>query len=91
MDMAVAVGVRVRFLARLREQAGAELEDFKAPAASTVADVYDALRATHPGLPARDGVRAAVNYEFVAWDATVSEGDEVAFIPPVSGGCCDAV
>lgn len=89
--MAVAVGVRIRFLARLREHAGVEAEEFKAPAQATVADVYDALRGRHSGLPAKDGVRAAVNYEFVAWDVTVSEGDEIAFIPPVSGGCCIAL
>jgi molybdopterin synthase catalytic subunit len=51
-----------------------------------VSDMYDSLRRTHPRLPGREGVRAAVNQEFTDWSATVSAGDEVAFIPPVSGG-----
>jgi molybdopterin converting factor small subunit len=32
-------------------------------------------------------VRAAVNLEFADWDTEVGLNDEVAFIPPVSGGC----
>ena len=84
--MAVAIGVKVRFFARLRELAGVETEMVRLPAGSLVADVYDALRSSYPALPARESVRAAVNQEFAGWDARVAEGDEVAFIPPVSGG-----
>lgn len=82
----MAIGVKVRFLARLRELAGTEVAELKTPAGSTVADLYDTFRAAHRTLPSREGVRGAINHEFVAWDAVVSEGDEVAFIPPVSGG-----
>ena len=84
--MAVAIGVKVRFFARLRELAGVETERLQLPAASHVSDAYDALRRAHPSLPARESVRAAVNTEFADWDAPVADGDEVAFIPPVSGG-----
>jgi len=46
------------------------------------------LKCKHSALePDRDSVRGAINQEFSDWDATVSQGDEVAFIPPVSGGC----
>ncbi len=84
--MAVAIAVRVRFFARLRELAGVENEALQVPPGSSLADVYDALRAKHPALPARDSVRAALNQEFAGWEHGVAEGDEVAFIPPVSGG-----
>ena len=84
--MAIAVAVRVRFFARLRELAGAENAALQVPPGSSLADVYDALRTKHPALPARDSVRGALNREFAGWDEHVSEGDEVAFIPPVSGG-----
>ena len=84
--MAVAIAIRVRFFARLRELAGVETQEVKASPGATVASVYAAMRAYHAALPAQDGVRAALNHEFVEWDATISEGDEVAFIPPVSGG-----
>ncbi len=85
--MAVAIAVRARLFARLREQAGTDSENVELPAGSTVADVYDAIRRLHPGLDAnRNAVRAALNQEFAEWDAAVADGDEVAFIPPVSGG-----
>lgn len=84
--MAVAIGIKVRLFARLRELAGVETEALQLPAGSTVSDVYGALRAAHSSLPVRESVRAAVNQEFADWDVRVADGDEVAFIPPVSGG-----
>jgi molybdopterin synthase catalytic subunit len=85
--MNVAIAVRVRLFARLREQAGTDSETVEVPRESTVADVYDALLHRHPDLESsRDAVRPALNEEFAAWDAVVAQGDEVTFIPPVSGG-----
>ena len=85
--MAVAIAVRARLFARLREQAGTDSESMELPAGSTVADVYDAVKRLHPGLQADQGaVRAALNQEFADWGTVVADGDEVAFIPPVSGG-----
>lgn len=86
-SMALGVAVRVRYLARLRELAGMETESFPdVPAGTTVGELYDSLRRDHPGLPERSGVRAAVNLEFADWNAMVGRDDEIAFIPPVSGG-----
>jgi MoaE-MoaD fusion protein len=85
--MAVAIAVRARLFARLREQAGTDHESVELPTGSNISDVYEALRRLHPALVAdRNTVRAALNQEFADWDATVADGDEVAFIPPVSGG-----
>jgi molybdopterin converting factor subunit 1 len=84
--MAVAIGVRVRLFARLRELAGVETMPMKLPAGARLVDVYEGLCAAHPELPPREGVRGVVNQEFAEWDAVVAEGDEIAFIPPVSGG-----
>lgn len=85
--MTVAVAIHTRLFARLREQAGTDSETVQVPAQSTVADVYAALRRAHPSLePNQDAVRPALNQEFADWDAVVGDGDEVAFIPPVSGG-----
>ncbi len=85
--MPVAIAVRVRLFARLREQAGVETQTLELPVDSTLADVYEALRQAHPALePDRNTVRAALNREFSDWSARVADGDEVAFIPPVSGG-----
>ena len=85
--MAVAIAVRARLFARLRELAGTDAENVELPAGSNVSDVYDAVRKLHSGLDAdRTTVRAALNQEFVDWETKVADGDEVAFIPPVSGG-----
>ena len=85
--MPVAIAVRTRLFARLREQAGAETETLELPAGSTLGDVYEALRQRHPALESDlKAVRAALNQEFAEWTTAVADGDEVAFIPPVSGG-----
>src|SRR5207245_10053698 len=83
--MAVAIAVRARLFARLRELAGTDTESVELRLGATVADVYDALRKLHPSLdPNRESVRAALNAEFADWNATVADGDELAFVPPVS-------
>ena len=85
--MAVAIAVRARLFARLREQAGTDAENIEVLDGSTVADVYAAMQRLHPGLQAdQNAVRVALNQEFTDWRSMVAEGDEVAFIPPVSGG-----
>jgi molybdopterin synthase catalytic subunit len=78
--------ITARLFARLREQAGTDLELVDL-AGSTVADVYRALRERHPALEPDLGlIRPARNQEFAEWSEAVADGDEVAFIPPVSGG-----
>jgi molybdopterin converting factor subunit 1 len=84
--MAVAIAIRVRLFARLRELAGSETESLQLAPGATLSDVYSKVRQTHPELPDRSSVRGAINQEFADWSATVSDRDEVAFIPPVSGG-----
>ena len=78
--------ITTRLFARLREQAGTDCEQVDL-AGATVAEVYEALRARHPGLePDLQLIRPARNQSFADWDEPVADGDEVAFIPPVSGG-----
>ena len=84
--MAVAIAIRARYLARLRELAGVELEVMHVSIGATLGDVYAAARSKHSSLPDRGSVRGAVNLEFADWGARIADGDEVAFIPPVSGG-----
>ena len=79
--------VKIRLFARLRELAGAaELERTLAEPA-TVRDAWDALVREWPALaPYGDTVSCAVNEEYARLAAALADGDEVAFLPPVSGG-----
>jgi molybdopterin synthase sulfur carrier subunit len=85
--VAVVIAVRVRFFARLRELAGHETVPIQVAPGSRLQDVYDTLSGRYAALPPRESVRAALNQEFADWSTVVADGDEVAFIPPVSGGC----
>ncbi len=81
------VNVNVRLFARLRETAGVSECTCTVRPGAAVADVWDALVAQYPGLePFGATVSCAVNADFAKPAAPVREGDEVAFLPPVSGG-----
>jgi len=78
--------VRVKLFASLRERIGAsELVRDLAPAA-TAGDLLAALREEFPELARSGSVAIAVNAEYVDARHALADGDEVALIPPVSGG-----
>lgn len=79
--------VTVRLFARLREIAGAPVLRIDVAAGATVADAWASLTARHPELRAYAGsVSCAVNEDYARMTAVLHEDDEVAFLPPVSGG-----
>jgi molybdopterin converting factor subunit 1 len=79
--------VRLRFFASLREQLRMSEREIELPERATVRRIWNDLCAEHPGRE-RFGasVSFAVNREYADGDTDVNDGDEVAFIPPVSGG-----
>jgi molybdopterin converting factor subunit 1 len=79
--------VRVRLFASLREAAGhPEIVLELAPGASPE-DAWNAVTADHPPLAAkRPNLAASVNRRYAPFDTPLEDGDEVVFIPPVSGG-----
>jgi len=79
--------VRVRLFAWLREAAGRREAELALPAGATAEDAWQRLAAAHPALAAgRSGLVASVNRRYASFDTALAEGDEVVFIPPVSGG-----
>jgi molybdopterin converting factor subunit 1 len=79
--------VNVKLFAQLRDMAGSGDIQCDVPEAARVSDVWQALAAAHPALaPFESSVSCAVNAEYVKRQAMVHAGDEVAFLPPVSGG-----
>jgi len=76
------VRVRVKLFAGLRERAGSRERELELADAATVGDVW---RALDLGVEP-EGMLYAVNREYAAPEQALGEGDEVALIPPVSGG-----
>ena len=83
--------VRVRLFAQARETVGAER--FDCEVAGATVDVQSLLCRVREnqgvvlyGLLTAPGVRVAVNQEFVDLDHRLTDGDEVAFLPRVTGG-----
>ena len=79
--------VTVKLFARLRDIAGAaELARDVAPGA-TIRSVWSELIREFPDLAGYErSISTAVNADYARMDQAVSDGDEVAFLPPVSGG-----
>ena len=77
----------VRLFARLRDLAGAGELVREVPAPATVQTVWKSLTAEMPSLVQYENTMSvAVNAEYAKMAAAVRDGDEVAFLPPVSGG-----
>ena len=79
--------VTIRLFARLRDLAGSGELVRDVPAPATVQSVWRVLVAEMPALGEYERTMSvAVNADYSRMTATVQDGDEVAFLPPVSGG-----
>ena len=79
--------VRVRLFAFFREATGASTVELELGSTSTVRDLLSELRRAYPRVgPSIEQAMIAVNLEYVGPDYGLCENDEVAIIPPVSGG-----
>jgi len=77
----------VHLFARARELAGAAVVSVELPVGATVADLRRALAAAVPALAGfLERSAVAVNHDFADDGRVLGSGDEVAVIPPVSGG-----
>ncbi len=77
--------VKLRLFAYLREILGLEEEEIDIREGERVSDLWNRFKHKIPGNK-NFRVLLAVNGEYVEEDRELKEGDEVAFIPPVSGG-----
>ena len=79
--------MKVLYFAHLKSAAGCGEEEFVPGGELDTDGLWAALLARHPGLAGwRGTVRLARNGEYAGADARYRDGDEVALIPPVSGG-----
>lgn len=88
LAMASAITVTVRCFAAVRELTGCDRLQVELPTGATVVDLRAALHARHSGLQALR-VAWAVNHAYVKDDRALQHGDEIALIPPISGGSPD--
>jgi molybdopterin converting factor subunit 1 len=82
--------VRVRLFAALRDAVGCDSFELAAHERLDVVAVIDAIRARFGDAAyaavSAENVRVAVNREFVTHPFRLNDGDEIAFMPPVTGG-----
>lgn len=78
--------VNVRMFASLRERTGAAKTESRLAEGATVADLLAELQGRFPALRSCGRVAYAVNSEYASLEQVLADGDEVALIPPVSGG-----
>jgi molybdopterin converting factor subunit 1 len=81
------VRVTVRLFARLRDVAGASELARDLPSGATIGDVWRQLTREFPELAGYErSISSAINADYARMDQVIGEGDEIAFLPPVSGG-----
>jgi molybdopterin converting factor subunit 1 len=81
------IRVKVLFFGRLKEIVGRAEEWIESAGAATIEQLFALYSARNPELAKyRPSLVASRNQEFAAWNTPLHSGDEVAFLPPVSGG-----
>lgn len=79
--------VRLLLFAVLREIVGREEVELEVATATTVGEVVEKLIAENPQIAAMaDVIQVAINQEFAERNTELESGDEIALLPPLSGG-----
>jgi sulfur-carrier protein len=85
--LAPAIRVKVLFFGRLKEIVGHAEQSADFTDGAPIEELFARLAIRHPELARfRPSLVASRNQEFAAWQTPLRSGDEVAFLPPVSGG-----
>jgi molybdopterin converting factor subunit 1 len=81
------VRVKVLFFGRLKEIVGHAEDSVDLPDGAPIEALFSKYGASHPEIARfRSSLVASRNQEFASWTTPLHSGDEVAFLPPVSGG-----
>lgn len=77
--------ITVRYFATLRDKAGLSLETI-ATSAETASELYEELKARFNFPLSEEQLKVSINRDYRPFGSAIRDGDEVVFIPPVSGG-----
>jgi len=81
------VRVKVKFFAALREGIGKSELEIEIPTGSRLKDLMERLKSEYRAIGEfRNPLALSINKEYAKGDELLKEGDEIALIPPVSGG-----
>jgi molybdopterin converting factor subunit 1 len=82
-----SIRVKVLFFGRLKEILGRTQESIDLAPAANIESLFAQYTGRYPELKRyRPSLVASCNQEFAPWNTALHAGDEVAFLPPVSGG-----
>jgi molybdopterin synthase sulfur carrier subunit len=79
------VKVKLLYFASLADRAGCS-EESRETTAANPRDLYAEVARAHAFSFAPERVRVAVNGALTSWETALADGDEIVFLPPVSGG-----
>jgi len=77
--------ISIKWFAAYRDATGVGEEQVETTA-TTAADLFAEMKASHTGLSDYTRALVAINDEMVSWDTPLAGNDEVLFFPPVAGG-----
>ncbi len=81
------IHITVLYFASAKNATGKRRESIKLPEGTTIRELLLNITSTHPRIKnILNSIQIAVNYKVVDADAILKEADEVALLPPVSGG-----
>jgi molybdopterin converting factor subunit 1 len=81
------IHITVLYFAGAKDATGKRMESIKLPEDTTISELLSVVSSTHPKIRnILNRMQIAVNYRVVGVDAILKEADEVALLPPVSGG-----
>jgi molybdopterin synthase sulfur carrier subunit len=78
--------LHVRHFAEMKEQAGREQQTLHVDKLPDPRALYQQLQMQHGFRFEAESLRLAVNGRLVDWSTRLSDGDEISFLPPFSGG-----
>ena len=76
----------VLFFALYKDLTGRDEEEYVLKSGSKVGDLINLVVEKHESMKGAKGMLIAINNAFVKFDTSLKDGDEVALLPPVSGG-----